>query len=114
MGDPVSREDDGREIPERVSRCVATMVYYHKDGYSWSGANLLIDEARTFLAWAAGLGLGDSVRDRVLTPVERELSDRYGPEVGHRLHGHFLRALEDAAEARRELETPHLKPGLAS
>jgi len=89
------------------------MVYYHKDSYSWAGANLLFEEARSFRVWATASGLGDALKHRVMEPIERELNDRYGPEVGGRLHRHFLRALDDAAEEARELETPHLRPDRA-
>ena len=48
-----------RDVVERVERCVATMVYYHKDGWSWTGAKLVMEEADSLMAWASMLGLGD-------------------------------------------------------
>jgi hypothetical protein len=76
-----------REVQERVERCIATMVYYHKDGWSWSGAKLVMEEAGALAAWASVMGLGDKVKRTVLTPLEGDLSDRFGPEIGPRL-GH--------------------------
>ncbi|MDB5349679.1 MAG: hypothetical protein JWN86_926 [Planctomycetota bacterium] len=88
-----------RDISEHLSRCVATMVFYHKDGASWSGAQLLWDEARFLRAWADESGSGEALITLVLSPLEGELSGRFGPEVGRRLHHEFLRAVKDAAEA---------------
>lgn len=98
----------GREILERIERCVSVMVYYHADGYSWSGANLLHEEAPALSRWLSAPGLGEDFRGRVLGLVERDLCRRYGREIGGRLNRALLRALEDAAEAAREAETPYL------
>jgi hypothetical protein len=101
----------GRENLERIERCVSMMVYYHADGYSWSGANLLHEEAPALLRWLSSSGLGEDFRGRVLGLVERDLCRRYGREIAGRLNRALLRALEDAAEKVREASTPHLHRG---
>lgn len=87
------RKPTKRDMAERVSRCVSTMVYYQMDGWSRSGATLLAEEADCLLTWAAEAGLGDRLGDSVLSPLRGELIDRYGLELGARLHEEFLRAV---------------------
>jgi hypothetical protein len=87
-----------REIREQIERCVATIVYYHKDGWSWSGAKLLVEEAAATRAWAARMDLEDCMDAVVLAPLVVELTDRFGPEIGMRLHREFQRALGDASK----------------
>lgn len=86
----------GREVSERLSRCVATLVFYEADRWSWSGAKLLWEEARALRTWANNVGLGDSLDDKILTPTRAELYERYGPTAGDKLHAEFVRALHDA------------------
>jgi hypothetical protein len=108
---PPPRSDDagaGTTAEERVARCVATLVYYHRDGYSWQGAKLLHAEAAGFTAWVASSGPGDDLAGRVLASIEAELHDRYGAEDAGRLIRDWRRALGDAAGAAREAGTPHL------
>ena len=87
---------EGREASERFARCVATMVYYQGTGWSWAGAQLLWEEARELRTWAAQAG-GDHAQ--LFPPLESELSDRFGPDVGAKLQREFVRALRDASEA---------------
>ena len=87
---------EGREASERLARCVATMVYYQGTGWSWAGAQLLWEEARDLRSWAARAGVDQA---RLVSPLETELSDRFGPDVGAKLQREFLRALHDACEA---------------
>ena len=86
-----------RDVAERVSRCVSTMVYYQSDGWSWSGAELVTEEADDLLRWAAAMGLTDGLADSVLGPLKDELIVRYGEELGLRLHEEFLRAVGRAS-----------------
>jgi hypothetical protein len=83
-----------RDVAERVLRCVSTMVYYQSDGWSWSGAKLVTDEADDLLRWAAAMGLTDVLADSVLDPLKDELIERYGEELGLRLHEEFLRGVD--------------------
>ena len=62
-----------RDVAERVSRCVSTMVYYQSDGWTWSGAELVTEEADDLLRWAAAMGLTDGLDDSVLGPLKDEL-----------------------------------------
>ena len=82
-----------RDVAERVSRCVSTMVYYQIDGWSWSGAELVTEEADELLRWAADRGLTDRLDDSVLHPLKVELVARHGEDLGVRLHREFLRAM---------------------
>ena len=86
-----------RDVAERVSRCVSTMVYYQSDGWSWSGAELVTEEADDLLRWAAAMGLTDGLADSVLGPLKDELIERYGEELGLRLHEEFLRGVDQAS-----------------
>src|SRR4051794_18205692 len=73
---PSPRPDEheaGRALQERVARCVATLVYYHKDGGSWAASGLLHAEAAGFTAWAASSGPGAELEVRVLASIEGEL-----------------------------------------
>jgi len=87
-----------REAAEQLARCVATMVYYQTDGWSWSGAQLLWEQARSLTAWVTQARPEGELGTLVLTPLQTELTARFGPKLGHRLHQEFLRALRDAAE----------------
>lgn len=83
-----------RDVAERVSRCVSTMVYYKSDGCSLSGAGLVTEEAHDLLRWAAAMGLTDGLADSVLGPLKVELIERYGEDLGHHLHEEFLRGVD--------------------
>ena len=96
-----------REVSEQLARCVATMVFYQADGWSWSGAQLLWEQTRSLQAWASESGLGEGLSESILTPLEGELSGRFGPEVGLKLHREFLRALEDAGEGEAPAQDRH-------
>jgi hypothetical protein len=87
-----------REVSEQLARCVATMVYCQADGWSWSGVQFLAEETRSLLAWASRGSEGIDLTERIVRPLEGELSGRFGRDVGRKLHREFLRALEDAAE----------------
>ena len=87
-----------REISEQLARCVATMVYCQAEGWSWSGAQFLAEEARSLFAWATRNGMNGNLDEIVLAPLEGELSGRFGPKLGHKLHREFRRALHDAGE----------------
>jgi hypothetical protein len=93
-----------RATAERVARYVATLVYYHVDGGSWTASGQLLAEAADLCVW---LSSGDEgSRPRVLALVESGLWVRYDEAVALRLHAALLRALDDAAA--REAETPRL------
>lgn len=87
------------EIHQRLERCVATMVYYHKDGWSWSGAKLMDEEALALVAWASSIGATEGIKESFLDPLERELIKRFGAELGTRLSKEFCRAMKSRDEA---------------
>ena len=78
---------------EWVERCVATMVFFHKDGASAAGKQIVEDEADELMAWVAFTGFEDKLTDAVLVPLERELVERFGADVGGRLCGELAKAL---------------------
>jgi len=90
---PIPARD--REIRERVERCIATLVYYHKDGWSWTGAGLIMEEAQGLSNWAAMMGAGEEATRPILTRLEAEILGRFGPEDGTRLCQEFRRALAE-------------------
>lgn len=87
-----------RALSEQLARCIATMVYYQADGWSWSAAQLLWEEARSLRTWASHSCSEDDLNRFVLAPLKEELTLRYGPTVGSRLQREFARALGDAAQ----------------
>jgi hypothetical protein len=98
MPNATPRAIDDREAAEHLARCVATMVYYQADGWSWSGAQLLWEQTRSLLDWASGACSANDLGKYVLTPLQSELSARYGPDLGLKLHHEFLRAMHDASQ----------------
>ena len=74
------------------------MVFYQADGWSWSAAQLLWEEARSLKEWAARSSLGDSLSGKIIESLKEELKERYGPKAGPKLHQEFLRALRDASD----------------
>jgi len=87
---------DARDVQERLARCIATMVYYHKDGWSWNGAKLMDEESRSLADWVARLGIGEGVSELILRPLDQELTERFGAELGLRLGCEFRRAMGEA------------------
>jgi len=87
-----------REVSERVARCVATMVFFQGDRQSWAGVQLMREETRSLLDWAAQSGSRERLAEFILKPLERELSDRFGLKDGHRLQQEFLRSLRDSSK----------------
>jgi len=98
MSHETVRTFDDREAAEQLARCVATMVYYQADGWSWSGAQLLWEQARSLTAWVTQAHPKGELGTLVLMPLQTELTARFGPKLGSRLHQEFLRALHDATE----------------
>jgi len=91
---------DEREVRERLSRCVSTMVFYRADGRSRSSLRLLRDEVGSLAAWASRSELGEDLDAEVLGPLEGELVVRYGDKDGRKLHREFLKAFRLASEGR--------------
>ena len=86
------------DLPQRLARCVATMVYYHKDGWSWSGAKLLDEEAADLSRWAEQAGVEDGLSDLILPPLEQEMTERFGTKLGPRLAAEFRKALRRSSD----------------
>jgi hypothetical protein len=99
---------ESREALERVARCVAMLVYYHRDGGSWAASQLLHEEAPALGSWLSSCGPEGSLRARVLSLILSDLRDRYDEAVARRLHGVLVRSLEEVAGAACEAETPRL------
>src|SRR4051812_1773000 len=74
------------DAAERLARCVATMVYYEADGWSWDAAQFLWEETQSLLEWAESAGGWEAAEAAVLGPLEAELVARFGPARGARLH----------------------------
>ncbi len=84
-----------RQIDETIARCVSTMVYLHASGQKARAFDQAAAEIQLIAAWIREMGLEDSeVQDRILDPLEEELCNRYGPELGPRLLGVFLEAYD--------------------
>ena len=84
------------QIREAVARCLSTMTRYHGRRRSPYSTLLMIAEVQAHAAWVTEMGLGPGeVVERVLRPVEAELTARYGCELGNRLNSDFLKAFEN-------------------
>ena len=99
MNSQAVNTSSNREIRERLSRCVSTMVFYQADGWSWSGAQLLFEEAKSLRAWASMNGPDEKLDTLILAPLAKELEVRYGDTQGAKLHREFLRALKAMTES---------------
>jgi hypothetical protein len=83
-------------VRETVARCLSTMTRYHGGQRTPHSTLLMIAEVQAHAAWVTEMGLGPGeVVERVLRPVEAELTARYGCELGSRLNADFLKAFEN-------------------
>jgi len=84
------------------------MVFYHKSPRCREADEQVAAEIRTIAGFVKELGLGtDGIDERIIRPVDFELTTRYGPELGPRLLGVFVEAFEgplipSAAEGSRK------------
>ena len=95
-----------REFRERVERCVATMVFYHRDGGSWAASGVLAEEAWALATWCGSPERAPATREAILGTLRGELNDRFGDDVGRRVHVEFVRALDDAESAEEDDRHP--------
>ena len=93
-----------REIREKLARCVSTLVFYKADGCSWSGAQLLFEEARLLSHWSYRFDSENGIREVILDPLERELSLRYGAEEGGKLCREFQSAFQVVVDQGAEVK----------
>jgi len=83
------------QVRETVAQCLDTMTRYYSGQRTRQSTVLMIAEVQAHAAWVAEMGLEPcEVVDRVLRPVEAELTARYGCELGTRLNADFLKAFE--------------------
>ena len=88
-----------RQVQETISKCVSTIVYYHNEERSTAADEWVVADVRAITRLVRDLGFSDlGVARRILQPVEGELIDRYGHEVGARLFAKFADAFEDSFE----------------
>ena len=89
-----------RELVEIAACCVSTMVYYHNSERSKKAEAELAHEAGEIAREVEKIGLTRAEIDRSLVrPLEDELQERYGSEIGRQLVGQFLTAFGDSREA---------------
>ncbi len=82
-----------REIDEAVARCVAAAVYCEGRGRVTRAS--AASEIHGAAASIRALGLTwATIRDRIVRPVEAELTARYGPKDGVRLARKFVAEFE--------------------
>jgi hypothetical protein len=79
-----------------VARCLSSMIRYHGGQRTPQSTLRMIAEVQALAARVGEMGLGPGeVVERVLRPVEAELTARYGCELGSRLSADFLKAFEN-------------------
>ncbi len=92
----------GREVEERLARCVSVMAFYKAEGRSWFGVRLLLEEARSLADWAWRCPEAGDLQATLLGPLGRELVALHGEEEGRELQREFFRAYRVASEVRPE------------
>ena len=99
-----------RQIQETIARCVSTMVYFHNAERTPRSEDLMAAEVQVVAGWVEEMALGPREADELLLrPVEAELVQRYGPELGPRLGRIFREAFD-----RRDAEAPPPAPAPAT
>jgi hypothetical protein len=84
-----------REVQETIARCVSALVCYYNGRRTQEETTTMAADIRSVADWVSGLGWAMGETDeRILRPVEKELLDRYGHELGVRLTADFLKAYE--------------------
>jgi hypothetical protein len=84
------------QVREMVARCLSSMIRYHGGKRTPRSTLLMIAEVQALAARVGEMDLGSGeVVERVLRPVEAELTARYGCELGSRLSADFLKAFEN-------------------
>jgi hypothetical protein len=73
------------------------MVFYHNSPRSQKTAEWMDDEVQTIADFVNKLGLGDGQTEEfVVRPLQSELLDRYGAELGPRLFRDFVLIFDGA------------------
>jgi len=86
-----------RQVEETVAQGVSIMVCYYGDVRNPRNKDMMIAEIQMIADWAMETGMSHvEVEERILRPLGGELIDRYGYEVGPRLHAEFLEAFDNA------------------
>lgn len=97
-----------RQLQETLARCVSTVVFYHNSHRSQKSAERMSIEAEVIAGFVEELSLVDGEAERfIVRPLEVELIDRYGHELGLRLFGEFIRAFE----GRGAIKSRHRETG---
>ena len=85
-----------RELQETIARCVSALVFYHKCGRTGETSERMAAEVQLIAGYVGEVLhlAGDEIESRLVRPLEFELTERFGREVGRRLLGEFLAAFD--------------------
>jgi hypothetical protein len=87
-----------RQVLDTVAQCVVVMACYYDNGWTKESAARMVAEIELVAAWVVeGLKISPSDTNQIIGPVQSEIDEWYGPELGPRLSGEFAKVFQDAA-----------------